>query len=102
MKKTKRFLTFLVLALFCTTMMTGCLADTNTLEDIPDSKGETAGIFSGLWHGVISPVTMIVSFFTDKIHFYDANNTGELYDIGYFVGTIISTFVLHKIFGSKK
>ncbi|OJU18362.1 MAG: hypothetical protein BGN88_04520 [Clostridiales bacterium 43-6] len=42
----------------------------------------------GMLHGVISPVTLVISFFTNKVHFYSNTYTGLyhwLYDLGFFL-----------------
>jgi len=48
-----------------------------------------AGFFVGLWHGIISPITLIISFFTNNVRIYEVNNTGSWYDLGFFIGIVI-------------
>jgi len=64
----------------------GCIAGLNILEDTPSEKGIIAGFWRGLWHGLISPVTFILSLFTDKIHFYEVNNNRNWYNFGFALG----------------
>jgi len=45
-----------------------------------------AGFFSGLWHGVISPITFIVSLFNDGVAIYEVHNSGGWYDFGFLIG----------------
>lgn len=45
-----------------------------------------AGFFSGLWHGVISPLTFIVSLFNSDVAIYEVNNNGGWYDLGFLIG----------------
>lgn len=47
-----------------------------------------AGFWVGLWHGVIMPITFIVSLFNPDIGIYEANNNGKWYDFGFVLGAI--------------
>ena len=69
--------------------LAGCAAGPNTLSGTPDQEGEVAGFWPGLWHGIIAPVTFIVSLFSDKVHMYEVHNNGGWYNFGYLLGMII-------------
>ena len=56
--------------------------------------GVVAGLFTGLWHGIISPVTLIVSFFNPEIQMYDVFNTGSLYNLGFLIGMALVFLIL--------
>jgi len=45
-----------------------------------------AGFLGGLWHGMIAPITLIVSFFNQDARIYETNNNGRLYDLGFCIG----------------
>lgn len=45
-----------------------------------------AGFWLGLWHGIILPVTFVISLFTDTVTIYEVNNNGNWYDFGFVVG----------------
>ena len=62
--------------------------------DKAPKAGVVAGLFTGLWHGIISPVTLIVSFFNPEIQMYDVFNTGPLYNLGFFIGIAIIFLIL--------
>jgi len=62
--------------------------------DKAPTDGVVAGLFTGLWHGFISPVTLIVSFFSPEIQMYEVFNTGPLYNLGFFIGMAIVFLVL--------
>ena len=47
-----------------------------------------AGFFSGVWHGWIAPVSLIVGLFTDGVRVYEPNNIGWWYDLGFYVAVI--------------
>ena len=48
--------------------------------------GEDAGFFLGLWQGFISPVTFVISLFTDDVNIYEVHNNGNWYDFGFMLG----------------
>jgi hypothetical protein len=57
----------------------------------PNSKyqqpgAEPAGFWAGLWHGLISPITFIVSLFNPGVRIYETKNRGVLYDFGFVIG----------------
>jgi hypothetical protein len=54
-------------------------------------KEKPAGLFFGIWHGWIAPVSLIISFFNSSVRIYEVNNTGFWYDFGFYIA-IISGF----------
>lgn len=70
-------------------LLVGCAAGTNPTVDVPDADGRSAGLWSGLWHGFISPVTFIISLFTDNVNVYEVYNSGNWYDFGFMLGVSI-------------
>lgn len=61
----------------------------------PDSKYNQpeaipAGFLGGLWHGLILPITFIVSLFNPKVRIYEKSNSGRWYDFGYLIGASAS------------
>jgi hypothetical protein len=61
----------------------------NSLVNTPNTKGYTAGFLIGLFHGFISPGTLLVSFFNSKVQMYEVHNKGNLYNLGFFLGAVI-------------
>lgn len=58
-----------------------------------DSAGTAPGLpnfWFGLWHGVISPVTFLISLFRDDVGIYAVRNSGAWYDFGFMVGVSIA------------
>jgi len=56
-------------------------------EDVPENRGaEDAGFWLGLWHGLISPITFVISLFTDSVNIYEVHNNGNWYDFGFMFG----------------
>lgn len=45
-----------------------------------------AGFWAGLWHGLICPITFLVSLFAPGVRIYEVNNRGRLYDFGFLIG----------------
>jgi hypothetical protein len=66
--------------------LVGCAAGPNELADTPNDEGKTAGFWLGLWHGIISPITFIISLFSEKVHFYEVHNNGGWYNFGFVLG----------------
>lgn len=54
----------------------------------PVDMPKEPGFFIGMFHGVISFFTMILSFFTD-IEMYARANSGSWYDLGFVIGAMI-------------
>ncbi len=80
--------------------LSACLAGPNRLEKTPDAEGEVAGFFMGLWHGMLTPITFIISVFSSSIRFYEVHNSGLWYNLGYVIGA--GLFLSGGILGSKK
>jgi len=67
-------------------LLAGCLAGSNDSLRVPDEDGHVAGFLRGLWHGIIAPITFIVSLFTKNVHFYEVHNNGGWYNLGFVLG----------------
>jgi hypothetical protein len=53
------------------------------------SKFDPPGFFSGLWHGLIAPWTLILRLFLE-IKMYAVPNSGWFYDLGFCIGFALS------------
>jgi hypothetical protein len=49
-----------------------------------------AGFWAGFWHGLIAPVTFIVSLFDAGVRIYESNNNGRWYEFGFVLGISVS------------
>ena len=58
----------------------------NPMINQPDAQGRIARAGAGLWHGIIAPATLLVSFFNSDVRMYEVHNAGSEYDIGFFIG----------------
>jgi len=67
-------------------VMVGCAAGPNILAHTPASDGSVAGFWLGLWHGIISPITFIISLFSNNVHMYEVHNNGGWYNFGFVLG----------------
>ena len=45
-----------------------------------------AGFWLGLWHGIIAPLTFLISLVTDGVNVYEVENNGNWYDFGFVLG----------------
>ncbi len=54
------------------------------------STYEPAGFFSGIWHGLLAPWSLIARWFMDSVVMYAIPNTGWFYDFGFLIGEIFS------------
>lgn len=79
----------IVIAAVLLLTLAGCAAKPNDLVNTPDAGGKVAGFWQGLWHGIISPVTFIISLFNKSITIYEAHNNGNWYNFGFMVGMSI-------------
>ncbi|NLI19947.1 MAG: hypothetical protein GX418_00130 [Clostridiales bacterium] len=67
-------------------MLTACAPGDGT-----NSAENPAGFFSGVWHGWIAPITLVISLFNSRINIYEVYNVGFWYDFGFYMA-IISGF----------
>jgi hypothetical protein len=66
-------------------VLAGCAAgDPRFTPDVP------AGFWTGLWHGLISCITLIVGIFADGVRVYEIDNTGGWYDFGFLLGVAMA------------
>lgn len=61
----------------------------NPLINQPDVIGRVARAGAGLWHGLIAPATLVISFFNSDVRMYEVHNAGSEYDLGFLVGVTI-------------
>ena len=97
---TKKRLLFVSIAILAMLLLAGCAAGTNPTVDVLDVDGKSAGFWLGLWHGVISWVTFIISLFSDNVNVYEVYNSGNWYDFGFMLG--ISIIFSGSAYGAKR
>lgn len=78
----RKIIPVMALILGVALLLAGCIPGDGSYEDKP------AGFLSGIWHGWIAPVTLIISIFNHNIRIYEVVNTGWGYDFGYYIAVI--------------
>jgi len=74
----------------------------NPEMDKPAENGNVAGLGTGLWHGLISLVTLIFSFFNPAVQMYEVHNTGPLYNLGFLLGAVLLFGILAFTGGRRR
>ncbi|MCU7842935.1 MAG: hypothetical protein KZQ93_03755 [Candidatus Thiodiazotropha sp. (ex Monitilora ramsayi)] len=65
-------------------LLTSCTA--GNAQFTPESP---AGFFWGLWHGVISVISLIIHIFNENVVVYELDNIGGWYDFGFLLGVVL-------------
>ncbi|HEY5981937.1 MAG TPA: hypothetical protein VIU38_00565 [Anaerolineales bacterium] len=74
----------------------------NPLVDTAAAHGRPAGFWMGVWHGVISPVTLLIGFINKQpVQMYEVHNDGSLYNLGFFFGILIVPAVIGLLLGRR-
>ncbi len=63
--------------------LAGCFPGTGAT-----TKEDPAGFFTGIWHGWIAPISLVVGLFDHAIRIYEPNNVGWWYDLGFYIAII--------------
>jgi hypothetical protein len=74
----------------------------NPLVNKADSNKHVADVWMGVWHGVISPITLIVSFSNPNVQMYEVHNDGSQYNFGFLVGVALLFLILGVFAGSRR
>jgi hypothetical protein len=74
----------------------------NSLVNTPGTRGTVAGTLIGIWHGIISPITLIMSFINPNVQMYEVHNDGSQYNLGFLVGVALVFLILGIIGGSRR
>jgi len=82
----RRQVVLALMALSLVLVLAACAAGANPEVGKAAAGGESAGFWLGLWHGIISPVTFVISLFNEKVSIYEVHNDGNWYDFGFVLG----------------
>lgn len=52
----------------------------------PQTDVGAPGFLIGFWHGLISPISFLVSLFNERVRIYAFPNVGLWYDFGFMLG----------------
>ena len=66
----------------------------NPMLNQGDASGRVSRAWAGLWHGIIAPITLVISFFNVDVYMYEVHNAGSEYDFGFLLGVILIFSVL--------
>ena len=95
-----RRLCLMTLVLVLVVILSSCAPGPNDAERTPSAKGKVAGFWLGLWHGLISPITFVISIFSKNVRLYEVHNSGGWYNFGFVLGA--GLFLSGGILGKKK
>jgi hypothetical protein len=82
----RRVLRTLALLIVVVLLVSACAAGANPRAGTATAAGTVAGFWLGLWHGIIAPVTFVISLFSDGVGIYEIHNSGAWYDLGFVLG----------------
>ena len=68
-------------------VLAACAAGANTVAQA--NHPDAAGFWLGLWQGLISPITFLISLFNDHVNIYEVNNNGNWYNFGFMLGVAV-------------
>ncbi len=75
----KKLIALLIIVALCSSCADGVsFTDAQSMD--------TVGFWHGVWHGMISPISWIVSLFSDDTSIYAIYNNGGWYDTGFMLG----------------
>ena len=74
----------------------------NPEQGVKGADGRIAGLGTGLWHGFIAIVTLIMSFINPDIQMYEVHNNGPLYNLGFLLGAVLLFAVLGFTGGRRR
>jgi hypothetical protein len=66
--------------------MTSCAPGPNVNQGVAPADGDVASFWLGLWHGIIAPITFVISLFDDTVNVYEVHNNGGWYNFGFVLG----------------
>jgi hypothetical protein len=90
-----------ILVVFVIMMLSlSCAPGPNDVAKTPDKEGKVAGFWRGLWHGLISPITFVISIFSKSVNFYEVHNNGGWYNFGFVIGA--GLFLSGGILGRRR
>ncbi len=76
-------------------VLTACIPGDGT-----HSVEKKAGFFWGYWHGLIAPISLILSYFKQHLSIYEIHNNGFWYNLAYYIA-ILSGFGSLRLFRNQ-
>ena len=81
--KTKKLISLCIFVMLAFFVFSSC-AEVQHIEAC--QTGHTYGFWGGLWHGIIAPVSFVISLFNDHVAVWAVNNNGAWYTFGFLIG----------------
>src|SRR5215207_230474 len=85
MRKARRWVVLVVV--LAVLVSSGCAAGPN---EMVDTGPDPAGFWLGLWQGLISPITFLISLFSSDVNVYEVQNNGNWYDFCFMLGVAMA------------
>jgi hypothetical protein len=60
------------------------------------SNTDGVGFWTGFWHGLILPISFLISLFRTDVGIYQIANNGAWYDFGFLVGVLLLGMLLFE------
>ncbi len=79
----KRITGLMLLAILVAVLSMGCVPG-----DGKNNMEKPAGFFTGVWHGWIAPVSLIISLFDKNSSVFERYNTGWWYNFGFYIAIV--------------
>lgn len=92
--KRHRRIPALILLVATTLIVTACAAGPN--DAVASNPPDPAGFWLGVWHGIICPITFIVSLFNSNVGIYEVHNNGNWYNFGFVAGIALMAAIFSR------
>lgn len=79
----KRTVFLMIMFVLAMLLLSACVPGDETY-----TTSNPAGFFSGIWHGWIAPISLIIGLFDKSTRVYERLNTGWWYDFGFYIAVI--------------
>jgi uncharacterized membrane protein len=87
--RARRTTTAVLIGLGVLVLVSACAASGNDYTGTASEVRGSVGFWWGLWHGLIAPITFIVSLFNHSVGIYEVHNDGSWYNFGFLLGLSI-------------
>jgi hypothetical protein len=65
----------------------GCVYSVRLGHESKEPNAHPEGFLGrALWHGMIAPITFLISLFAEGVSIYETNNNGRWYEFGFMLG----------------
>ncbi len=81
MKNINKKILLTILTIITLVILSGC-----TPNDGVNNINNLAGFWDGVWHGIIAPISWVMSWFNPEVGIYEVFNNGGWYNFGFLLG----------------